>query len=230
MGDDAYMVAEPLGVLDQVRAEEDRPAGALKVGDDLAESALVQRIEAPEGFVQDDDLGLVEDRGDELELLLHPLRQVLDAVVSAIGQVEPLEPVGDPGPGHAWPETLELGQKLKELLDPHPPVEPALLGEIADPVQDLPLRESAEEPDLALVGREDPEEDPDRGRLPGAVRPQKPVGRALGDDEVQVPYGDQVAIPLGDARQGDGGGGDVRRPPLDRGAQGPVSRRPERMR
>ena len=51
VGNDADMVAEPLGVLDQVGAEEDRPAGPLEIGDDVAQNTLVQGIEPLERLV-----------------------------------------------------------------------------------------------------------------------------------------------------------------------------------
>src|SRR5690606_24056372 len=81
---DAHVVADALRMLDDVRAEDDRAALRLQLRDDLAQDALVDRIETTERLVQDDDLGVVQDRADELDLLLHPLRQLLHLRVRAV--------------------------------------------------------------------------------------------------------------------------------------------------
>jgi len=47
-------------------------------------------------------------------------------------------------------------------------------------------RVAAEEARLATVGAQQPEEDPDAGRLPGPVRPEKPVDLAALDREVEA--------------------------------------------
>src|SRR5207248_3160139 len=70
-GDDAHRVAQPLGVVHEVRAEDHRLAAALQLDDGVLERLCVDGIEAAERLVEDHEVGIVQQRADELHLLLH---------------------------------------------------------------------------------------------------------------------------------------------------------------
>src|SRR5450759_9131 len=62
--DDADRIAQPLGVVHQMRAEDHRLAAVLQC-------LRVELIEAAERLVEDHEIGIVQQRSDELDLLLH---------------------------------------------------------------------------------------------------------------------------------------------------------------
>ena len=103
--DDAHRVAHLLGVVHDVRAEDHRLAAALELEHRVLERLRVDRIEAAERLVEDDEIGIVQQRGDELHLLLHAARQLVDLgvapVLVAAGETEPLEPFVDARSGVA---------------------------------------------------------------------------------------------------------------------------------
>src|SRR5690348_14673110 len=77
--DDAERVAEALRILHEMRAEDDRPSLLTEIDDRVLERLRVHRIEPAERLVENDQLRLVEQGADELDLLLHAARELLDA-------------------------------------------------------------------------------------------------------------------------------------------------------
>ena len=59
-------------------------------------SATLMRVEARERLVEDQDLRVVDDRRDELDLLLHALGELVDLLVEPGAQLHLVEPVRDP--------------------------------------------------------------------------------------------------------------------------------------
>ena len=86
-------VAEPLGDGHVVGREDDRRPRLLELEHRVLEDLGVDRVEARERLVEDQELGPVEHRGDELDLLGHALRQGVDLLVDPGGEAHPLEPV-----------------------------------------------------------------------------------------------------------------------------------------
>ena len=101
-----------------------------RVLDDLG----IDRVEAGERLVQDQQLGPVEHRRDELDLLGHPLGEGLDLL--SIQAASPMRS------SHAAIERSSSGCRApfsaavvaEQPPHGHPLVEPALLGQVADPV------------------------------------------------------------------------------------------------
>src|SRR5262249_35556981 len=71
--DETDLVAELLGLLENVGREDDGLAARAELHQVFLDQARIDRVEARKDFVEDQDLGVVNDRGDELDLLLHPL-------------------------------------------------------------------------------------------------------------------------------------------------------------
>ena len=55
-------------------------------------SGGVDGVEAAEGLVHDDELGLVQQRGDELDLLLHALGELFGLLVDGVGDLDAFAP------------------------------------------------------------------------------------------------------------------------------------------
>ena len=76
LADDADAVADPLDLVELVRGEEHGGAALALLGDDGQELLLHQRIEPGGGLVEDQQLGLVEERLDQADLLAVAARQL----------------------------------------------------------------------------------------------------------------------------------------------------------
>ena len=90
--DDRHPVADPLDLGQDVRREEDRPAGRSQVVEDLVERALHERVEALGRLVEDRQLRVVLERLDDADLLAHPARVVADRPSQRrVVELEPVE-------------------------------------------------------------------------------------------------------------------------------------------
>ncbi len=179
-----------------------RRALASQVEHDLAHHVHAHRVEAAHGLVHDQHVGLVQDGGDELRLLLHALRELVRLLLPPVGEPEPLEPGAQPRLGLLAAHALDGGHEDELLLEHHARVEPALLGHVADAVARRVVGGLAEDLDRAGVGAQDVHDHPQRGRLAGAVRPQQAEDAAPGNLEGQVLHrhvaGEGLPYPLED--------------------------------
>ena len=87
-----HAIRDRLDQVHVVRAQDHGGACIAQLPDQAAHEVLVHGIEAAEGLVQDRQGRLVQQRGDELHLLLVPFRQRVDAVTLAAGEIEVLQP------------------------------------------------------------------------------------------------------------------------------------------
>ena len=176
----------------------DRPAPVAQLGEGLAQQDQVDRVEARERLVHQQDLGVVEDRRDELDLLLVALRQLLGAARRVLGDAEAIQPA-ERVP--ARPRRLHAVQRAEvdELVeDVHPRVEPALLGQVAPRAARHLADRPAVPADRTVVGDDDPEADPHRRRLARAVGAEEAEDLAATDLEGQAVEGRRAAEALGD--------------------------------
>jgi hypothetical protein len=72
-GDDRDPLAEALGMGDDVGREDDRRSARRLLADQMLEAALVDRVEAGEWLVEDDQPGAVHDGAEQLDRLRHAL-------------------------------------------------------------------------------------------------------------------------------------------------------------
>ena len=86
LGDDRDPLAQPLGMGDDMGREDDRRAGAGLAADQLLEPALVDRVEAGEGLVEDDQPRLVDDRPEQLDGLRHALGEGADRLLRPVAK------------------------------------------------------------------------------------------------------------------------------------------------
>src|SRR5580704_18295964 len=194
LGDDTHRVAQPLGVIHEVRAEDDRAPALAKLDHRVVERLRVDRIQPAERLVEYDELGIVQERPDELDFLLHPAGQLVDLLLVPLGEPEPREPLVDAPVDIPPRHPFQLAQEPQHTAHLHLAIQPAFLGEIANPVgHALGAARLAEHVDRAAVWGDHVQDHPDRRRLPGAVRAEQPVDASSGNGERQPLYGD-VAI------------------------------------
>jgi hypothetical protein len=78
-----------------MRREHDRRALPAELEHDVAQGARVHRVETGERLVKDQKLRLGDDRAQELNLLGHPFRELVDALVGPVLELQPIEPAVD---------------------------------------------------------------------------------------------------------------------------------------
>ena len=193
VADDPDPVGALLDLAQDVRRHEHGLPGRSRLGDELEEPLLDDRVQAARRLVEDEELGLVHERLHDADLLPIALGQLADprrhVEVEATGQC--LDPVG----GNAAAQVAEVGQQLATGLA-------AGDGEVAGQVADPPAQRGA-----ALSGRfaeqrrhatrraDQVEQDPDRGGLAGAVGSQEAVDLAFSD--IQVEPGEAASTAVG---------------------------------
>src|SRR5207249_4554148 len=90
-----------------VRRINDGAITTTKIGDDIAQQFLVDRIEPRCRFIKDHILRLVQQRDNDLELLLVSLREFLDVPAFAAGKIEATEPVLGTCAGRAFVQVVK---------------------------------------------------------------------------------------------------------------------------
>ena len=181
--------------------------------DDLGDPLLLQPVEpVPQevarlgvepggGLVEDEDLGVRDERPRDGEPTLHPARQRVHLVMGPLGELGELEELLGSFPDDAAGQVEVPAVDHEVVEDGQLEVERVLLGHDADPAPDLrPVvgRVHAEHPQRPVRHRGHARDHPHGGRLAGTVGPQEPVGLAPADLEVDAVDGDEVAEPLGE--------------------------------
>ncbi len=91
-GDEGDGVADFFDLVHAVGAEEDGLALLAEVDEGVHEEGGVDGIEAAEGLVHDDEVGVVEQSGDELDLLLHALGELFGLLGDGLGDLQLFAP------------------------------------------------------------------------------------------------------------------------------------------
>jgi hypothetical protein len=144
----------------------------------------------------------VEQRSDELYLLLHAARKLVHLGETPVFfrrlERQPLHPFVDPPVRIAAAHSLQLGQELEHVPHLHLSVETTLLRQISHPLGDLPVIGGAtENPDRATVRSDDVEDHPDGGRFSRTIGTEQAVNTALRDTQRQLTHGSVAGVALG---------------------------------
>ena len=161
-------------------------------------------------------LGLVEHRAADGEPLDHAGGEVANQLAGPARHPHPVEELGDPVLGLAL-EPVQAGLEAQVLGAGEVAVAERLVAEVADPPPRLPGlagQRAPEHRDLAGGGAKQGRQDPQQGRLAGAVRAQHGEGLALGQLEGEVAQSRPLAVVSPQVCERDGGGGAT-------GARGP---------
>ena len=167
-------VAELLGLVHVVRREHERDALLLQPVEPLPQHVPGLRVEAGGRLVEQQHLGLVDQRPGDREPALHPARERIDARVAPVGELHELEQLLGPAPD-LRARQVEVAPVDHEVV-PHRElgVEVVLLRHHAEPAADL-----------RAVGRRDP------GRARAASR------REIGDTQPIIRIVELLPAPLG---------------------------------
>ena len=120
--DDRDRVAELLGHLELMRAEDDGLAPIAHLEEGGLEQGDIDRVESGERFVHQDHVGVVEHGGDELDLLLVALRERLRPSIGDIADPESAKPGDRVRAGPAPRDVIERREEHELVEDAHPSV------------------------------------------------------------------------------------------------------------
>ena len=136
---------------------------------------------SPEDLVGDDQVGLVDDRGHELHLLLHALGQLLALLLGAVAESDAVEPERNAPAGVAGVDALEAGRCTSGTRARILRYSPRSSGNSRSGPSSPGGGGLVEHRDLAPVREDDRHDHPDRGGLARAVRTDEPAERAHQD-------------------------------------------------
>ncbi|MEZ4497475.1 MAG: hypothetical protein R2845_12035 [Thermomicrobiales bacterium] len=94
----------------------------------------IDGVESAEGFIEHEDVGIVEDRGEELNLLLVSFAQRFDLLEAVFFNIESFEPLIERSLSIRFRGAIELRKKEQMILDRHAWIKPALLRQIPEPL------------------------------------------------------------------------------------------------
>jgi hypothetical protein len=183
LSDDRDAVAQLLDLRQDVRRQQHRAARRLRLEDAPLEDGLHQRIEPGGRLVQDQQLhvgGQSRDDGDLLPVALRVGARLLGRV-----EVEALDHLVTLGAVQVTPEAgehidgLTPGEVGPQLHVARYVCQPPVQGHRVGPGV------TTQHPCLSRVGTQQPEQHPDRSRLPGAVGSEEAVDLAGSDLEVE---------------------------------------------
>jgi hypothetical protein len=139
--------------------------------------AARHRVDAVGGLIQEQHLGLVEERGRQRQLLVHPARELVGTTVAeAVEPRDGEEPIGAAAEDLSR-EDVEAREEGEVLPDREVPVEAVLLGQEPErlPHRAARARVHVEDAGLARVEVDEAGQRPDGGGLPRAVGPDQAV-------------------------------------------------------
>ena len=171
------------------------------------------RVEAGGRFVEEEDGRAVDERGRQVEPAPHPARVGAGHAVGGVGETEALEQLVGPGDGRRPAQVREPPDEAEVLAAGEVAVDRGVLAGEADAGSDRvgpPGHVEAEDLGVAAVGREHGGQDPDGGRLAGAVGAEHAEDGAGRHLEVDAGQRLEVTEALGEALDPDRGGLGVR--------------------
>ncbi len=188
--EDGHAAADQLDLREEMRVQEDRPALRRFFLQQVADLPPADRIDAVRRLVEQEDVGLVHERGGQAEPLRHPLGELLDPHIGPVGEADALEQPRDPRTEVRRGDARHPPEDRERLAGRQVPGETMPLREIPDPAPALRVGDGdPEEGRIAGRGMRQAEEDLDRGRLARAVGAKKPEDLARLDPQVDAGQG-----------------------------------------
>jgi hypothetical protein len=197
--DDHDVVCELLHLAEDMAGDEDRPAGGRERPQEIAEPTDPLRVETVRGLVEDEEPRSPEQRPRDAQPLPHPERVRADGARGHRSELDAVEHRVDPRVGNAC--------RRREHPQMVPPgalrVKVRRLEHRADRANRIPRQAVGPSLDRGRARRrvDEPEQDPQRRRLPGAVRPEEPGDPPCRDVEAEPV--DRGRLPVALAEVGD---------------------------
>lgn len=184
---DGDAVADGLDFAQFVRGEEDGFALALEALDDFADLHATDGVEAAGRLVEDEEVGVVDERLCEAHALLHPFGVSLDLPFPRVVQLNEFQHGVDARLGFRPGNTEDARVEAEQFLGGEEFVVVGLLRQIADALAgDGFAHVHAKDTGGAAGGRHEAQQDVHRGSLPRAVGAEEAEDFALADTESQT--------------------------------------------
>ena len=201
--DDGDAVCELVGLLEVLRAEQDRRALGDERADDVPDLVARARIQAGRRLVEEHELRGDDDARGDVQSAAHAAGVVLDELAGGLGQPERVEqlvgaalrgPAFEPEQQPEQDEVLAAGEVLVDGCE--------LAGEAHEPADRVGVGDDvvSEHARAARVGADERREHPDRRRLAGAVGSEHAVDGPAAHAQVDAVDGAGVAEGLREAR------------------------------
>ncbi len=182
-----------------MRGDDDRLPHALQLFEQLLDLDARAGIQTRGGLVQEEHLGVMNERFRQAEALLHAARQFLDVGISLLGEIRQLQHILDDVVTALLRDLVGSSEKVEVLPHFDVVVDAEEVRHVADDGADrLGLADDVEAGDGRRSGRGAQEggEHLDRRRLPGAVGADEAEDIPLFQVEAEVIHRDQCLILL----------------------------------
>ena len=201
--DDGDVVADPLGVVEQVGGQEDGGAPA-QGGDEIEDLFAPHGVEGGGRLVQNEQARGGHECPGQAEALTHAPGVGADRLVHAPQARQPQEG-GGATPQRRAPQARHASGVGEDLVGPHPGAEAGDVGQVADQTGgEGPAGVAAQDPHAPAGGAGQAQDHADGRGLARAVAAQEAEDSALGDAQVQVVHDCAVLVALGQAPGGQG--------------------------
>ena len=201
MVDEADGVAQLLHLIHAVRGEKNGFAARLEFEQRILQQRGVHGIEAAEGLVHHHQIGIVEQRGNELDLLLHTLGELLRLHCESVGDLHARSPINRPPAGIFLGHAVQLAEEDELVQHFHFLVKAALLGQIADAIEASAVEGLFEKINAPRIGQRDAHHHADGAGFSGSIGAQQAKHLAGIDGKAEVAHGDFAFVSLGDSRE-----------------------------
>lgn len=208
--DDDEAVGGELHLRQQVGGDEDGTALGRQRADGVTHPADALRVEAVDGFVEDEVLRIAEQGAGEAEALLHAERVAAHFLGRRLGEPDDREALLDPAVGNAGAagEDAQVGPSAAGGAEPAGVEQGAGDGGLVGQGGEV----AAVDGDGAGAGSVEAEDAAHRGGFAGAVGAEEAGDGGIGDGEGEVGDGFFPAVPLVQVGDGDHGLHGRRRP------------------
>ena len=176
--------------------EEDGFALVLEALDDLADLHAAERIEAAGGLVEDQQVGIVDQRLGQADALLHALGVGLDGALAGVFQLDQLEQLVNAAVRLGARDAEDARVEAEQFLGGEELVVVGQLGQVADALAGDGLAHvHAEQEGGAAGGVDEAQQHVHGGGLAGAVGAEKAKDFAGADAQVEVVDGHFPGLP-----------------------------------
>ena len=145
LGENRDAVAQRLGVAQDVRAEEDRAAAIAQIENQRSHVAATERIEAGHRLVEDDELGIVDERLGDAHALKHALRELPQLEPAFAADADLVEQTARAGATIAARVAEEPREIRQQFLGSQVVVEVRILRQVADAALDVEVADGTAE-------------------------------------------------------------------------------------
>ena len=170
--DDAHAVAEALHEAEDVGGEDDGFALGFELLEEVGDGAGGDDIQAVGGFVEDDDVGVVDQRDDDADLLFHAGGEVGHLDLGELVDAETLKQGLLAGGGGGGVDAVEVAEEIVKIIGGEEVLKLQFAGEESDFAAHLfGLADNAAAiyPGIALVGADEGGQHAQGGGFAGTV-------------------------------------------------------------